>query len=134
MKSSTTKKIVIIFFLGTLSVSAFLYFYVYKSHRSIATESVAFSISAIQLHQDFMNDSEKNIKKYADKTIETYGKITSLDLENNAIVLDNKVFLKMTEMISKDLTIQQTVKIKGRFVGFDDLLEELKMDQCIIVN
>ena len=81
-----------------------------------------------------MNDSETNIKKYADKTIETYGKITSLDLENNAIVLDNKVFLKMTEMISKDLTIQQTVKIKGRFVGFDDLLEELKMDQCIIVN
>jgi predicted negative regulator of RcsB-dependent stress response len=134
MKSSTTKKIVIIFFLGTLSVSAFLYFYVYKSHRNITTESVAFSISVIQLHQDFMNDSETNIKKYADKTIETYGKITSLDLENNAIVLDNKVFLKMTETISKDLTIQQTVKIKGRFVGFDDLLEELKMDQCIIVN
>ena len=134
MKSSTTKKIVIIFFLGTLSVSAFLYFYVYKRHRNITTESVAFSTSAIQLHQDFMNDSETNIKKYADKTIETYGKITSLDLENNAIVLDNKVFLKMTETISKDLTIQQTVKIKGRFVGFDDLLEELKMDQCIIVN
>ncbi|RXR29131.1 hypothetical protein EQG68_13450 [Flavobacterium piscinae] len=134
MKSSTTKKIVIIFFLGTLSVSAFFYFYVYKSHRNITTETVAFSLSAIQLHREFMNDSEANVKKYADKTIETYGKITSLDLENDAIVLDDKVFLKMTDKISKDLTIQQTIKIKGRFVGFDDLLEELKMDQCIIVN
>jgi hypothetical protein len=134
MKSSITKKSVIIFFLGTLSVSAFIYFYVYKSHRDITSESVAFTLSALQLHQDFMNDSETNIKKYADETIETYGKITFLDLENDAIVLDDKVFLKMTDKISKDLTIQQTVKIKGRFVGFDDLLEELKMDQCIIVN
>lgn len=134
MKSSITKKILLIFFLGALSVSAVIYFYVYKSHRDITSESVAFSLPVAELHQDFMNNFESSSHKYADKTIETYGKITSMDLENNAIILDDKVFLKMTEKISKELTIQQSIKIKGRFVGFDDLLEELKMDQCIIVN
>jgi hypothetical protein len=99
MKSSITKKIVIIFFLGLLSVYAVIYFYVYKSHRYIASEAFAFSLSAVQLHQDFMNNSEPNIHKYADKTIETYGKITSMDIENNAIILYDKVSLKMTEKI-----------------------------------
>lgn len=134
MKSSITKKIVIIFFLGALSVSAFFYFYVYKSHRNISSESASFSISVLQLHSDFIENAESNTKKYADKTIETYGKITSLDLENNAIVLDEKLFLTMTEKITKDLKIQETIKVKGRFVGFDDLVEELKMDQCEIVK
>lgn len=134
MKSSTTKKIIVIFFLGALSVSAFFYFYVYKSHRDISSESAAFSISVIQLHSDFVENAEFNTKMYADKTIETYGKITSLDLENNAIVLDEKLFLTMVEKITGDLKIEQTLKVKGRFVGFDDLVEELKMDQCEIVN
>lgn len=134
MKSLVTKKVIIIFFLGISLVAAFIYFYVYKSHRDIGSESAAFSISVLQLHDYFIEDAEFNTKKYADKTIETYGRITSLDLENNAIVLDEKLSLTMSEKISDSLKIEQMLKIKGRFVGFDDLLEELKMDQCEIVN
>ena len=134
MKSSITKKIIIVFFLGALLVSAFLYFYVYKNHRTISSELAIYSISVLQLHSDFIENTESNTKKYADKTIETYGKITSLDLENNAIVLDEKLFLTMSEKITEDFKIQQMLKVKGRFVGFDDLVEELKMDQCEIVN
>jgi hypothetical protein len=26
------------------------------------------------------------------------------------------------------------IKIKGRFIGYDDLLEEIKIDQCIILE
>ena len=101
---------------------------------NISSELAIYSISVLQLHSDFIENTESNTKKYADKTIETYGKITSLDLENNAIVLDEKLFLTMSEKITEDFKIQQMLKVKGRFVGFDDLVEELKMDQCEIVN
>jgi hypothetical protein len=33
-----------------------------------------------------------------------------------------------------NLQSNQTVKIKGRFVGYDDLMEELKMDQCQLIE
>lgn len=134
MSLSNTKKIATIILLGVLLVSIFLYFYVYKSHRDINSEIATFSVSVLQLHNDFLDNPEASTKKYADKTIETYGKISTLDLENNAIVLDEKLFLTMNEKIVVNLSIGQVIKVKGRFVGYDDLLEELKMDQSQLID
>lgn len=72
MNLSLTKIIMSISFLGILLVFTFIFFYVYKSHRDISSEIASFSISVHQTHNDFINDSEANTKKYADKTIETY--------------------------------------------------------------
>jgi len=134
MKSSVIKKVLLILSFIALVVFCFINFYVYKDHRDINSESASFTISVTQLHDEFVKDANAGTKKYADKTIETYGTITSLDLESNTIVLDEKLSATMVDKISGDLKVNQKIKIKGRFVGYDDLLEELKMDQCKILN
>lgn len=134
MKLSVIKKVLLILSFIVLAAFCYINFYVYKDHRDINSESASFTVSVIQLHDEFLKDANAGTKKYADKTIETYGIITSLDLESNTIVLDKKLSVTMVDKISGDLKTDQKIKIKGRFVGYDDLLEELKMDQCKIVN
>lgn len=134
MKLSIIKKVLLILSFIVLVVFCCIKFYVYKDHRDINSESASFTVSVTQLHNEFFKDANAGTKKYADKTIETYGTVTSLDLESNTIVLDKKLSVTMVDKISSDLKIDQKVKIKGRFVGYDDLLEELKMDQSKILN
>lgn len=134
MKLSVIKKVLLILSFIVLVIFCCIKFYVYKDHRDINSESASFTVSVTQLHNEFLKDANASTKKYADKTIETYGTITSLDLESNTIVLDKKLSVTMVDKISRDLKIDQKVKIKGRFVGYDDLLEELKMDQSKILN
>ncbi len=111
-----------------------VYFYTYKGHRDITTEKASFSLSVKDLQQEFLqNDSLAN-SKYLDNTIEVYGKISSLDLESNGIVLDEKLFATFKDSTSKKLTQGAALKIKGRFIGYDDLLEEFKMDQVSIIE
>ena len=123
------KKIIIT--LGILLVLAFVgYKYVYKSHRDIATETVSYSVAVQDVHAAFLkNDSLANAK-YLDKTIVIYGKITDIDLSNKIITVDEKLLATFNKKLPPNLKLQQNIKIKGRLIGFDDLLEELKMDQC----
>ena len=61
-----------------------------------------------------------------------YGKISSLDLATNTIILNEKVIAVLVSKQNGSLSVGQKIAIKGRFVGYDDLFEELRMDQCII--
>jgi hypothetical protein len=109
------------------------YRFVYKAHRDISSEEVDFTLTVDNLQKEFLqNDSLANAK-YADKTIVISGKITAVDATSNSITVDGKLSATMKD---KGISIapQRRVKIKGRFVGYDDLLEELKMDQVSILN
>lgn len=128
------KKIVLLIVFIALVVVAVLYFYVYKDHRTISHESAKFTITVSQLHEQFKeNDSLANAT-YADQTIVVSGVITSIDTANNAVIIDEKLFLTFDVSEKINLQSNQSVKIKGRFVGYDDLMEELKMDQCILIE
>ena len=108
------------------------YKYMYKSHRNISTETVSYSASVKEVYTAFQqNDSLANAK-YIDKTIEIYGKITNIDLSNKIITVDEKLLARFTNSIPNTLKIQNSIVLKGRVVGFDDLLEEIQMDQCTI--
>jgi len=117
-----------------LVVLAFIgYKILYKSHRDISTESASFSLSVKKIEHQFVeNDSLANLK-YADQTIEVYGKITNIDVASNNVTIDEKLEAALKEKIS-GLTIRQEITVKGRFVGYDDLLGELKMDQVSILK
>lgn len=126
------KKILLILFVAVLTMASGLYFYMYKDHRDIASEDASFSKAVKDLESEFIqNDSLAN-KKYLDKTIEVYGKITSMDATNKIIVLDDKMEGTSQQSISQGLTVGKQVKMKGRFIGYDDLLGEFKMDQVTI--
>ena len=104
----------------------------YKSHRDIASEKVAFSKTVSEVFQAFItNDSLAN-KTYLDKTISVKGKITNIDLANKIITVDEELSARFTDKIPDNAKLQDSITLKGRLIGFDDLLEEIQMDQCTI--
>jgi glutaredoxin-related protein len=118
-----------------IAVVAFAgYRFLYKAHRDISSEDVEFTLTVNSLQKEFMeNDSLANAK-YADKTIVISGKITAVDAESHSITVDEKLSATMKDKADVNVAPQSKVRIKGRFVGYDDLLEELKMDQVSIIN
>ena len=127
-------KILLFLVLSTIIIGSLLFFYVYKEHRDIGQEEAIFTISVDELHKQFqINDSLANAL-YADQTILISGLVTYVDKVNDAVILNEKLFLTFNSADGLDIQPQKLVKIKGRFVGYDDLMEELKMDQCILIK
>lgn len=109
-----------------------LYFYMYKGHRDIASEEAHFNVTVSQLRQQFSADPTRANAQYADQTITVSGLITAIDDSNHLVVIDEKLSVAFKEIHT--LKPQQRVGVKGRFVGYDDLLGEFKMDQASIVD
>jgi len=123
------KKIVI--GLLVVIVGLFLgYKYLYHAHRDIANEKAAYTVSVNALLKEFMTDETKANAKYLDQSISVKGKITSVDLVNKTIVIDEKVFVIVTK--NTDVKTNAEVTVQGRLIGYDSLLEEIKMDQAQI--
>jgi hypothetical protein len=108
------------------------YFYVYQDHRDIGSEKAAFIVSSTELFEEFVNDPQYSEQKYLNQTIEISGVIS--DLKTIDLTLDDHIFCQFNEQISKELQHNITIKIKGRFIGYDDLLEQVKIDQSSIIN
>lgn len=127
------KKKLLIFLFIFITAAFLLYNYIYKRHRDIASEKESFSISVANLKSDFSkNDSLANAK-YLDKTIVIYGKISSIDLETNSIYINNSLSATL-KVKPIGLKVSDSIQLKGRFIGYDDLLEEFKMDECIPIK
>lgn len=125
------KKTIIIFIL-LISGLIVVYLYVFKDHRNIAAEEVSYSMEAVNLFSEFQIDEVNANSRYLDKTIEVKGAVSSIDSETNSIVMDGKLFATFKDKIPESFHPNSKIKIKGRFIGYDALLEELKMDQCVI--
>ncbi len=123
------KKIVIGFLVLILGLF-FIYKYLYHEHRDIATETPSYSVTVNQLLKEFTQDETKANSKYLDKSISIKGKITSVDKANKTIVLDEKVFVILIN--STDVKLNSEVLVQGRLIGYDSLLEEIKLDQAQI--
>jgi len=108
------------------------YNYVYQDHRNIEKEVATVIISSTVISYEFSQNPSKAEKKYINKTIEVFGLITESNLKD--ITLNNKVFCQFENLIDKSLKIDSKLKVKGRVIGFDDLLEQVKLDQCSIIN
>jgi hypothetical protein len=123
------KKIIFVIVLMISLVIA--YKYVYKSGRDIANETHLFELTTLELKNEILNNQEASLKKYLNKTILVSGKVTTIS--KNTFVLDNFISAQLIAenyLITKD----SFLKIKGRVIGYDDLLEELKLDNCTILN
>lgn len=111
-----------------------MYLYTYQDHRNIETESSSYVLTVGQLKQEFMTNDSLASRKYIDKTIEITGLVTEIDVKNKAIILEEKLFATFSDSLPKDITINKSLKCKGRFLGYDELLEEFKMDQSSITQ
>jgi len=106
------------------------YNYVYQDHRDIENEQTEFTMSSVEINQLFSKNSVAAEQKFLNKTIEVSGLIT--DINSNDITIDDKIFCQFSNNLETSLNKNEKVKIKGRVIGYDDLLEQVKLDQCSI--
>jgi hypothetical protein len=104
----------------------------YKDHRNIATEKALFTKIAKELIDEYQNDLQTTTTKYLDKTIEINGKVT--DVENENLTLNNAIVCYTDLITIKEIKVNTDIKVKGRSIGYDELLGLVKLDQVSIIN
>jgi hypothetical protein len=128
-----TKKILLaisLFLLLGISV----YVYTYKGHRDIESETADYVVTVSGLEKEFTSNDSLAYIKYQDKTIELTAQVTSIDSASNGIVMDGKIFATFKDRLPAAISSGKMLKIKGRFLGYDELLQEFKIDQSSIVH
>ncbi len=111
------------------------YNYMYAPHRNIAKEEAIAVISATALQEQFAN-SDDSKSNWADEVIEVHGSVSNVEQEAT-IIVDNSVLVDLMlqeQHLAKTLTPGTKITIKGRCVGYDDLLEIVKIDQAVLLN
>lgn len=128
------KRNIVVVFLIVILVLLAGYMYIYKGHRNIVEEEVNFSVSSDSIFTEFQENETAANSKFLDKTIVVTGNVSSIGTEPKSLVLDQKIFASFIEEVPSTLHINSKVTIKGRLIGYDSLLEEIKLDQCTIVK
>lgn len=125
MKKSTWTLLIV---LAIAVVGMMSYRYVmYGGARNVSEEKPEFTISSKTIAAEFIADTPGANLKYLEKTVAVSG--TVVQTEGQVIILEHDIVCVMKE---PNTTIEpnQKVTIKGRLVGYDDLMGEIKLDQC----
>jgi len=135
-----------IFILGIIIIVCGILYALYmynKPHRNVLKQKADFDISADIILDEFLTDPNEANLKYSGKIIRVDGKLTSNLSDNSEIksillnsekailncILDSTQVSELQGFNKGDL-----ITIKGIFVGYDDLLEELQFNNCYIIN
>jgi len=111
-----------------LITALLVYNYVFNAeHRDIANEEAVVSISAEEIFDHFKVNEALATTTYLDKVIEMKGHITSI--EDNDVVLSNGVQVSFNSQDTLKFQKGEQITVKGRCVGYDELLELVKIDQ-----
>jgi len=106
--------------------------YVYKPHEDLTKRKADLEIKAQQLIENLNNQPESFIKKYHHQTLLVSGQITKID--SSWLILNQKILFKFNQDIINKLEIDDNLKVKARFLGYDELLDEINFDQSILIN
>lgn len=116
---------------GALLLGA-LYFYfgyLYRDSRNIHEENPVYTISSKALAGEYSQNAVAANSKYLNKTILVNGIVTHA--ADSVITLDSVIFCSFNRLSDKNL-VSKAIKIKGRCIGYDELFNEVKFDQCSI--
>ncbi|PKB14976.1 hypothetical protein [Flavobacterium sp. 5] len=126
------KKIVFVIVTLLLVTSAGIYFYygfLFKEARNIELEMPDLSIAATKLLKDYNSNPKEADALYLNKTIEVKGIVTKKT--DSVLILENTVFCLFTQKIKSEAK-NNIVTVKGKCIGYDELFNEVKLDQCTI--
>ena len=128
MKKSRLKLVVA----AILILFIFAYNYIYKEHRNIAKEKPEHLVSAQLLLDTYQKNDQEADNLYLNKTVQVSGIVTATT--DNEIVINKTITCYFENHIESTIKLNQEISIKGRLIGYDNLLEEIKLDQCSIIN
>ncbi len=127
------RKIWIVAVVLVLAGAGLGYRYLYHDHRRVEEQDAAYTIGVAPLEQKFLSDAGKANATYADKIIVVSGKITALEPGLRVLTIDGKLSVQY-DPTHRAFNVGDAVRVKGRFVGYDDLLGELRMDQAVFLE
>jgi hypothetical protein len=99
--------------------------------RDVASEKSDFQADSKTISDAFVTNIDIANKKYLDKVIEISGSVTAI--KDTIVTIDNNVICTF-KIANKSIQKDQRLTIKGRFVGYDDLMAELKLDNCSLIE
>jgi hypothetical protein len=125
------KKLILVFIALSVVLGYFSFNYImYGGARDIQKEESAYNVSSKAIIEEFSKNTNVATKKYIDKSIEINGVITSVN--DSLVSVDESVLCKMKEINKSTVIVGKNVSVKGRVIGFDDLMGEIKLDECVI--
>lgn len=129
------RKILITGVLAIIVLGAIGYGYLSRDHKDIATASVDYTLTTEELATAFQKDEEQAIATYLNAVIEVQGTVISaseevIELSAGISAQLQDPFTK-SEKGSKDET---QITLRGRCIGYDSLLEEVRLDQAFIIQ
>ena len=105
-----------------------------KPHKNYSNTKPNITIDSLNFINEFKTNSTLATEKYLNQIILVNGNVT--DRLTKSVVLNNGIVCTFDSLSLKALgliQIDNEVSIKGRFVGFDDLFEEIRLDHCFIM-
>jgi len=109
------------------------YLYLFREHRDIKNEKPELIITSALIISEFIQEPSKSEQKYLNKTIQVSGIIK--EINPRGLLLSDGIYCTINDSLAhSSLNIETQITIKGRVIGFDDLLEQIKLDQCFILN
>lgn len=104
----------------------------YKDHRNINEEDALYTLESIDLIKEFSMDINASVTKYLDKTIEVKGLVTEKEKDN--FTLGENIICYTDSVTLLQVLKNKVVIVKGRSIGYDELLDLIKIDQVSIIN
>lgn len=103
--------------------------YAYKPHQTVDEREVKFTGTVEAFNKIVSTDTSP----WQDVVVQLSGTITAIDA--NGFTLNSTTYCQLSnsEKIST-LKTGQYITIKARMIGYDDLLEELKLDKTKIIK
>lgn len=120
------KKIGFISLLVIAILAVIAYNYLYQDHRDVAASEAVESFSTSELIKLFTDADSKNDLKALDQVIALTGSVTQVN--EGQIIMDDQIFVEIEDFTGVE--VQQQITIKGRCLGYDDLMGEVKIDQA----
>ncbi len=127
------RRIYVLLIAAVIIAGGLIYNYTFNSkHRTISEEKALFEMSTEVLAIQFETNESEATNNYLDKVLAITGTIT--EIENTDIILNDKLHVSFETVNSDQLFTSAQVTIKGRCVGYDNLLEMVKIDQATLIN
>jgi hypothetical protein len=127
---------IILIIIGVLLVGGYFTMPIVKDYlvnnmgkRDLQSEEPAFTLKSKDFVAEFTAKETEANKKYLEKPVVISGTISSVN--GKEVILDEVVVCGFT-VADASLIEGQSVLIKGRVVGYDDLMGSVNMDQCSI--
>ena len=123
-------------FISLLIISLIFIFALYnKPHKTYGDKISEYSLSAENLFVEYNNNYKDSNNKYLGSVLSISGVVTKRS--SNLLILNNRIVCSFNEqdisLSFNDIALGDNLIIKGHCIGYDELLEEVRVDHCIIM-